>query len=103
MDEETRLVLRYLVGMVIAIIVAGGGALLLQLQGTAAIDWRPVITAALAAFISGLAGMRLPRQGSAALSTQVDIYRTLGYHRRDLTILPKSGAEPDVTVTKEEV
>jgi hypothetical protein len=38
-----------------------------------------------------------PRFGSEQLAAEVGAYRDLGYHRADLTVLPKGGRAPDPT------
>jgi hypothetical protein len=89
-----------------------GGALIttgvqfgVVLTGTGDIEWRPLaatfVTALFGALATAAGSATRPRTGSEPIAQKVNALREMGYHRDDLTVVPKADRRPDLDAAAE--
>lgn len=90
-DPYVLNLLRYIGAILVGALAAGLGALVVQLSGTDPIIWRPILAATLGPIVTGLIARQLTRAGSEELAAQVSAYKSIGYHRDELAVVPQGG------------
>lgn len=92
MTPEQRNLLKY-VGLAIAAFLIGcATALVPQLMDASQppLNWRIVLGTGIAALVTAYGGSLLPRVGGEHIASRVDALRDEGYHRDELTVVPKA-------------
>ncbi len=91
----------YALWALIGALVATGTDLGTMLAGSGDLSWRPLAATFMKALCGALTttalASQVARYGSENLATDANVLRAVGYHRADLTVVPKPGAVPEPT------
>jgi hypothetical protein len=92
-DSETvRAWINYAAAALVAFVSGVLPMLILQLNGSDPINWRPIVASGLSALVAAGLGSRLPRPESAQIATQVNALKARGVPRHEMVVMSQDEA-----------
>jgi hypothetical protein len=104
-NDQLKNIAWYVAYAVAGALVATGVQFGVVLVGDDPILWRPLaatfVTTLFGALATAAGSATRPRTGSEPIAQKVNALRDMGYHRDDLTVVPKANRRPDLDAAAE--